>query len=269
MKNSRKDRRAESPRGGRRFRRALRSAALALAAAPLCGFGAGAQDISGSATLYGWLPGIDTDFTARSGAISASTSASASNILEALNFAFMAAGEVHYGRFGLLQDLVYADLGSSGTLSGPLASRVNVDVNMLLSTTAASYRVYDQDGWAVEPYAGARYVGLDQKVRIAGGGPLGVARAASVNLDWWDPVVGVRGRAPITQRLSAAGFADIGGFGVGSQFSWEIYGGLDYAVTDWFSTVAGFRYLSINYDDAGADLKLKTYGPVLGATLRF
>lgn len=269
MNKSHRNLGAKNAADGWRLRRALRIVVLALAASPLSGFSAGAQEISGSVTLYGWLPGVDTDVTSSSGGISASTSVSASNILEALNFAFMAAGEVHYGRFGLLQDVVYSDLGTSGNLSGPLASKVNVDVNMLISTTALSYRAYDQDGWVVEPFAGARYVSFEQNVKITGGGPLGVERAASVDLSWWDPVIGVRGRAPITQRLSAAGFADIGGFGAGSQFTWEIYAGLDYAVTDWFSTVAGFRYLSIDYEDRGADLKLHTYGPVLGATLRF
>lgn len=222
------------------------------------------QEVHGAVSLYGWLPALDAEVTSSSGGISASTSVSASNILDALNFAFMAAGEVHYGRFGLLQDIVYSDLGTSGNLSGPLASKVNVDTNMLISTTAVSYRV-----WLLEPFAGARYVSLEQDVKITGGGPIGIERAASVDLDWWDPVIGMRGRAPITQSLSAAGFVDIGGFGAGSKFTWEVYAGLDYAFTDRISAVAGFRYLSINYKDDGADLKLDTYGPVLGATLRF
>ena len=79
----------------------------------------------------------------------------------------------------------------------------------------------------------------------------------------------MRGRAPLTERLSAVGYADIGGFGAGSQFSWEIYAGLDYAFTETFSAIAGFRYLSIDYDQTGTDLKLDTYGPLIGATLHF
>ena len=181
----------------------------------------------------------------------------------------MAAGEVHYGRFGLLQDLVYADLGSDGTLSGPFASSVGIDTDMLLSTTALGYRAFDGNGWLLEPFAGARYVDLETDVRIVGGGPLGLSRSAAVDLSWWDPVIGLRARAPVTQRLSAGGFFDIGGFGAGSEFSWEIYAGLDYPFTDYLSAVAGVRYLSIDDEDDGADLKLDTYGPVLGATLRF
>ena len=231
--------------------------------------GARPQDLQGSVTLYGWLPSLDAEVTSRSGGTPAFTSVDAGNVLEALNFAFMAAGEVHYGRVGIIQDFVYADLGAGGNLSGPLASKVNVDTTVLISTTAVGYRAYEQDGWLVEPFAGARYVDLELGVKIAGGGPLGVERAASVDLNWWDPIIGLRGRAPITRSLSAAGFVDIGGFGAGSDFSWEAYAGLDYAFTENVSAVAGFRYLSINYDQGRTEVKLDTYGPVVGAMLRF
>lgn len=252
-----------------RFRRTARMAALALAAASLSGADVAAEEISGSVTLYGWLPALDAEVVTSGPVGTVKTSFSATDILQALNFAFMAAGEVHYGRFGLLQDIVYSDLGSSGHLSGPFASKINVDTNLFISTTALGYRAYDQDGWLVQPYAGARYVSFETDVKIVGGGPLGLAAAASSDLSWWDPVIGVRGRAPITDKLSAGGFVDIGGFGVGSKFSWEVFAGLDYAFTEHISTVAGFRYLSFDYEEGGADLKLDTYGPVLGATLRF
>jgi opacity protein-like surface antigen len=229
---------------------------------------AAGQEIEGSATLYGWLPWMNLDVTTRRGQ-SVSTSVDAVSVLESLNFAVFAAGDLHYGRFGLLQDFVYSDLGSSGTLSGPLRSKANVDINMFLSTTVLGYKAYERGRWLVEPYAGARYVSLNTDVKIVGGGPLGLERQASVDLDWWDPVIGVRGGAPITEKLSASGFADIGGFGVGSQFSWEIYAGLDYAFTEHVSAIAGFRYLSIDYDESGAELDLQTYGPVIGATVRF
>ena len=140
----------------------LAGAVLAVCMAP---YGARSQDLEASVTLYGWLPGLDADVESSSGGISASTSVSAGNVLKALNFAFMAAGDVHYGRFGVMQDLVYADLGTSGNLSGPLASTVNVDTNMLISTTAIGYRAYEQGGWLVEPSAGARYVDIEQGSR--------------------------------------------------------------------------------------------------------
>ncbi|MDH3668854.1 MAG: hypothetical protein OEN23_18180 [Paracoccaceae bacterium] len=247
----------------------MRYATGVVLAATLGPDAARSEELSGSVTVYGWLPWIDAEVTSRSGGGSAETSISAGDVLEALKFAFMAAGEVHYGRIGLIHDTVYADLGNDGSLSGPLSANVEVDTTMLLSTTALSYKVYEQDGYLVAPFAGARYVNIETDVQISGGGPIGVSAAASIDVDWWDPVVGVRGRVPVTDKLSAAGFVDIGGFGTGSEFTWEIFGGIDYAISDRVSAVAGFRYISIDYEASAADVDLDTYGPVMGLTVRF
>jgi len=48
-----------------------------------------------------------------------------------------------------------------------------------------------------------------------------------------------------------------------------MYAGLDYALSERFSTVAGFRYLSIDYHEHGAELDMDMYGPLLGMTVKF
>ena len=98
-----------------------------------------AEEWSGSATIYGWMPWMDLKATPNNGSGSTSIALDPIDILDALKFTFMAAGDVHYGRIGLLQDFIYTDLGTSGRLSGPFASKVDVDVEMLLSTTALGY----------------------------------------------------------------------------------------------------------------------------------
>lgn len=255
---------------GRRWRRQVGTGLAGLViAACLAPAGAGAEDVHGSVTLYGWLTALDAEVDTNGPLGTVSTSMSAKDILQDLNVAVMAAGEVHYGRFALLQDFVYADLGMKGNLSGPFASKTDVDTTLFISTTALGYRALDRDGWLVEPYAGARYVSLETDVKVFGGGPAGLASAASSDLDWWDPVIGVRARAPITEKLSAGGFADIGGFGAGSKFTWEVFAGLDYAFTDRIGGTAGFRYLSIDHEEDGTELNLDIYGPVLGITFSF
>jgi opacity protein-like surface antigen len=240
-----------------------------LLAASLNPSGARSQEFSGSATLYGWLPWMDMEVTSSSGGGSSTTSVSAGDVLDALKFAFMAAGEVHYGRIGILHDTIYSELGSSADLSGPFSSKIDIDTTMLIATTALGYQVYIQDGFLIEPYAGARYVDIETDVEISGGGPIGLDKVVSADVSWWDPVIGVRGRMPLTEKITAGGFVDIGGFGAGSEFSWEIYAGLDYRISERISTVAGFRYLSIDYEARAADIKLETYGPVLGMRVRF
>lgn len=251
------------------FRR-LSSAMLGAACATCLGAHAlAAEELTGSVTVYGWLPWLDADVTSRRGGVSANTSVSAGDVLDALKFAFMAAGEVHYGRFGLLHDVIYSSLGNDGTLSGPLAANVSVDTELLIVTTAFGYQIYAQNGLLVEPFAGARYIDISSDVSIDGGGPVGVSRNASADVNWWDPVIGLRARMPLTEHLSLAGYGLIGGFGAGSQFTWEVFTGLDYALSDRISANAGFRYLSIDYEGDNADVNMDQYGPLLGLTVRF
>jgi opacity protein-like surface antigen len=245
------------------------TAAGLVLAATLVPVGAGAQELSGSVTLYGWLPWIDGQATSKSGGGSAKTSLSASDVLDALKFAFMTAGEVHYGRVGLLHDTIYSKLGQDGNLSGPFSAKVDVDLEMLLATTAIGYQVYVENGRLIEPFAGVRYVDTKVDVTVTGGGPLGLSKSADVEVDWWDPVIGVRGRLPLTEKLALGAIFDIGGFGAGSEFTWEIFAGLDYALSKRLSANAGFRYISIDYDSGKAEVDLDMYGPLLGMTLRF
>ena len=72
--------------------------------------------------------------------------------------AFMGAAEVHKDKFGLLFDIVYADLSTDGDGVFPIArtrsaprSAPRGDV-----TAAASYRVYETQRSFVDLYAGAR-----------------------------------------------------------------------------------------------------------------
>lgn len=229
---------------------------------------ASSEELSGSLAIYGWLPWMEMDVDTDSG-FSTDVTVGADDVLDALKMAFMAAGSVHYGRFGILHDTVYSKLESGGTLSGPFASSVDVETEMLLASIALSYQVYRENGKLIEPFAGVRYVNVQSDVNITGGGPIGVEASARADADWWDPIIGVRGSIPLTEKLSVGGFVDIGGFSVGSEFTWDVYGGFNYALSDRFSTVAGFRYMSIDYDSGSADIKLETYGPVLGLVIQF
>ena len=142
-----------------------------------------AQELDGSATLYLWLPAIETDVTSRTTGGEFDTTISQSDVLESLKFGAMAAGDVHYGDFGILADFVYSNLGSGGTTTGPFSSSVDVNVKMLLLKLAAAYKAYAQDGALIEPYAGARYVDLEEKVTVTGGGPLEINANASIDVD--------------------------------------------------------------------------------------
>ena len=52
-------------------------------------------------------------------------------------------------------------------------------------------------------------------------------------------MIGLRGRVAISDKLSLGGFASIGGFGVGSDLSFDVFAGVDYAFSERFSANAG------------------------------
>jgi opacity protein-like surface antigen len=164
---------------------------------------------------------------------------------------------------------MYTDLSQKGTIAGPFAGPAKLGVEMLLATASLGYVLQEQPGALVQGYGGLRVVDIETDIRLAGGGPLGGTFDARMDDTWIDPLIGLRGRVTLTDKVSLGGFASIGGFGVGSDLSFDIFGGVEYAFSKRFSANAGFRYLSFDYDGGDADLDLEMYGPVVGVTLRF
>lgn len=247
-------------------------AAAAIAVA-LCQQTAAADDkapedqISGSVTVYGWLPSMRSSFS--TGQAGGSVTVGSTDLLDALLFAAMGSGEIRYGRFGFVGDLVYSNIASDGAANTPFPASGHLKQKMALLTGVATYRAYQSDQFLFDLAAGARWVAGEGTVTVTGSGPGGISTTTSSSDSWLDPVVGFRAAAPIASGFSAVGFADIGGFGVGSDFSWEVYGGLDYEFSDRFVGRLGFRYISIDYSKSGVKYDTELFGPAAGLTIRF
>ena len=61
----------------------------------------------------------------------------------------------------------------------------------------------------------------------------------------------------------------IGGFGVSSDFMWDVFGGVGYEVKDWLSLVAGFRATGVDYQEGDFLYDITQYGPLIGAVIQF
>jgi hypothetical protein len=72
-----------------------------------------------SVTPYAWVPSINGtlryQLPGQPGPDSADVGADSISVLEALNFAAMIAAEARYQRYSVLTDLIYMDLGASGS----------------------------------------------------------------------------------------------------------------------------------------------------------
>jgi hypothetical protein len=106
-------------------------------------------------------------------------------------------------------------------------------------------------------------------------GNLAIARSGSV--DWVDPVVGARLRHRFAPGHELAVRGDVGGFGAGSQFSWNALAAYswDFAVRNGvtYSGVLGYRALYVDYEQGSGRNKyaydVLTHGPIFGLNIGF
>jgi hypothetical protein len=138
---------------------------------------------------------------------------------------------------------------------------------------------------ALDLVVGARYWHQDMAINLALGafdttgleisGGRAVARGGSV--DWVDPLIGFRVRHQMSPGREFVFRADVGGFDVGSQFSWNLLGAYswDFAVRDGvtYSGVLGYRALSVDYAKGSGlstyEYNVLQHGPILGLSAKF
>jgi hypothetical protein len=62
----------------------------------------------------------------------------------------------------------------------------------------------------------------------------------------------------------------IGGFGAGSDFMYDVFGGVGYEINDMFSAVGGFQASYADYKGKDGFLwDVTMYGPIIGASVKF
>lgn len=98
-------------------------------------------------------------------------------------------------------------------------------------------------------------------------------RSGSASKTWFDPVIIVRSQGAIKDKWLLQFRGDVGGFGVGSDFSWQIQANVGYRFSKLFQTTIGYRYIGIDYDK-GEDLErfiynVDTYGLVVRLGFNF
>jgi len=251
-------------------------------------------------TTYGWLPWISGDLTVKGRSFDVDISAG--QVIDALDWsgipAWFSYAEARNGRVALFNDIVYSKLSGSGDFakSGPgglatLSGNVKADYEQAIVEVGAAYEIWSGvnpglGSAAFDVLAGGRYWHQDTTVSANAEilGPLDVlpiiggrSAARSGSVDWVDPFIGARLRQQLApgQNLTLRG--DIGGFDVGSEFTWQVLATYDFqlCVTDRYTLdgYLGYRALSVDYSQGSGNNRYEfdalMQGPVMGATMRF
>jgi hypothetical protein len=227
---------------------------------------------------YFWLASLDGDTTVKG--VKSSVNLSGSDLLDMLDYG----GEVHVeawkGRWGIFLDPTFLKLSADGHVNRPLVGRIDVDVD-LKEWLVEFGGLYTLGKWPIG--ANGKRLSLD----LLGGGRywymkgklnadiplLGLSRRVEQSKDWIDPIVGARLRADLSNKLSLAVRGDIGGFSVGSDFTWNASAIFGYQFSQTVSAWLGYRGLGVDYESGSGFSKFKydviMQGPIVGLGFRF
>ena len=253
-------------------------------------------------TSYGWAINIAGSLTARGQTVD--VNASFIDLVQKSDslLAWMSYFEADKGRVGFYGDLVWTRLGfsrSTAAYRNPLPGlQLSATANAALVTDLVIAEIgglYEVHRWpgsdgsftAVDALLGFRYWNSTASVSVdalatANYAPLGLGASRqfgvslSNTMQWVDPLVGLRLRHQFTPHQNIMVRGDIGGFGLGSQLTWQALGVYSY---EWqadrvrIAAVVGYRAIGVNYSTgSGFDangMNLVFHGPVIGIGLRF
>ena len=216
---------------------------------------------------YVWAAGLEGT-VGQFGLPPVEVDASFIDVMKNFEFGFMGAGEARYGRFGIAMDLQYIKISvDADTPQGVAADSIEVTSTTLSAFGAAMYRLVESDQGSLDVMAGARLWSVDTDLDPQGGA-LGPADFSDGDV-WVDPMIGAKGRFNLSDEFYLTGWGLIGGFGVGSDFTWDVMGAIGYEITGSTSLIAGYRALSVDYSSGAFVFDVVEQGPILGASIKF
>jgi len=249
--------------------RTLRRARILAAAALVAGLAVPARTQSPTAPPKGddwefafapYLMGAALDGTSVVRGREAEVDISASDIFSNLDFGFMGMFAARKGNWGVSTDFVFMDLSVE-------SQRPPADLSPSLTIFQVNGVRKLSD--AADVTLGFR--GTNTKARIDFLAPINVQVEKSRT--WVSPVVGVVLRTPGEHRVHATLLADVGGFGLGSDLTWQVFPTVGVNLGKHVSLEAGYRWMSDEYETGeGADRfkwDILYQGPVVGFAFRF
>ena len=180
----------------------------------------------------------------------------ASDIFSNLQFGAMGIVVARRGDWGFAADLIWMALGTT-------VSDTDVDFNQ----GAFAFYGLRQLSPAVDVTFGLRVNTLQGELTFKGPG---VTR--SQDKTWVDPIAGVTIRTP-PKRVQLRLYTEVGGFGAGSDFTWQVFPDLSINLTQRASLEFGYRWLDLDYATGEGNDQFRydvlTQGPVVGFGFRF
>jgi hypothetical protein len=214
-------------------------------------------------TPYVWTSGLDGTIGFNN--IETKVDLGFSDIVKHLNFALMAAGEARHGPYLMGLDGIYISVGDEKVVGIRNASAtVSLDQHETILHPMVGY-AFDRSVWSVDAIVGARYWRLSTDLGID---PARLQdRTRSGTKSWIDGTIGARVRLRPMSNLHVDLTGD--GGGGGSRNSWAGAGSVGLDLSKRYNIAAGYRYLSVDYDNDGYLFDTQMKGFVLAFSFNF
>lgn len=216
---------------------------------------------------YAWMAGLSGKTSTLPGAPNADIDMSFRDILENLDIAAFVAAEARHGDFFFVGDISYASVSDSAKTPGNLFGKVKVESQTFTGTLVAGYTLLHGENFQAGAFGGVRAWSIDNKVKLTDGILQGGKRSHQET--FFDPIIGGAVQVDLAPKWTLLGSASIGGFGAAADFEWGFTTVVDYQVGENWGAVAGFRFLSVDYDRNGFVYDVNQYGPLVGVYFNF
>jgi len=184
---------------------------------------------------------------------------------------WMSYAELRRGPLSFFNDIMWTAVEAADGFERRFVSgQVEVDYSQLTVELGAAYSVWSEGGGTVDVLAGGRYWRQETDVYLQTDR---VALDRSGTVDWVDPFVGARWMQSVAPGQSILVRGDIGGFGAGSDFSWQALAtyNLKLCETDGHTIngYVGYRALSVDYSEGAYEYDVLQQGPIAGLSVNF
>jgi hypothetical protein len=218
-------------------------------------------------TLYGWATAMDGDVGVR-GLPPSDVNLSFADVLGDLDGALMSSLLATDGRWMLLADVILAKVSDSVNV-GPFGGVVDFEQTQAILSGAVGYTLpLGIPNLQVGPTVGLRYNYLKAEIDF---NPALLPGNFSTegSKSWIDPTIGFALRYNFNERWFLNALGDVGGFGVGSDFTAQGFATIGYNWTETISTAVGYRVLYTDYEDGGFVYDMTQHGPFASIGIHF
>lgn len=255
------------------IRRGLALVALGLLSNPAWAQDAADEGWKFRIAPYLWGTAIDGNVAHERLPIDTHASMSFGEVWDNLDVGAMGAFEARKGKYGMLADGMFAKL--STTVHAPVAGAalpVQLKARTATSLLAFRYGWLESDNGNLDLVAGVRMwsaqTRLAYSIPVPVPPPVPQQYSGSQRERWVDVQVGVKGRRELSNRMFVGGWV-LAGKGE-SDLSTDVMLLAGYGINERLSIVAGYRWLSTDYETSGG-FKFDTtmQGPGIGLEYQF